>query len=303
NGETQEDLTNLLPDDYGVTVTDAVGNTSSLEVTILFVPGGLNAVMTPSDSITSCHMAFNVTLTVSPLPNVVYAFRRINANGSTSTLQQGTDNTFQPNSPGTWSYYAVAVDTVTGCMDVTDLVFVTLSPLPPPTFTAGPCVNGELTFTGSPTDPSYAYQWLMNLAPIAGATNAVYTTSQIGAFRFRVTDSCGVVKLSDSVYYNSDCFFDAVPAAPWAEANGVHLFPNPNAGTFDVEALLQSAGTGKITLQLVDVMGRVVWEQPLQLLNGYGRTNVKINGLSSGVYVLRTVTPRTTLVNSFVISR
>ena len=81
------------------------------------------------------------------------------------------------------------------------------------------------------------------------------------------------------------------------------MFPNPNAGTFDVEALLQSAGTGKITLQLVDVMGRVVWEQPLQLLNGYGRTNVKINGLSSGVYVLRTVTPRTTLVNSFVISR
>lgn len=79
--------------------------------------------------------------------------------------------------------------TSASCSTFSAPVTVIASPLPPTAFTASNggniCAGSTVTLTG-PVDLGYTYQWLLNGAPVAGATGQTYTTAVAGSYRLKV---------------------------------------------------------------------------------------------------------------------
>ena len=65
------------------------------------------------------------------------------------------------------------------------------------------------------------------------------------------------------------------------------VVPNPNKGTFSVTGTLRSNSNEEISLQLVDVLGHVVYTGKTTANNGVINEKVQIsNTLANGMYIL-----------------
>lgn len=67
------------------------------------------------------------------------------------------------------------------------------------------------------------------------------------------------------------------------------VYPNPNAGIFTVK--LNAGGRVNGTVQVIDVTGRVVFTQPVDVMGAY-ETNVNISQLAKGLYTVQLKTDR-----------
>ena len=295
-----EDLMDLDAGTYVVTVTDANGCSLTSTVEITGGSGDLGVELTPLGPVTSCHMAYNVMLEATMLDNVMYIFTR----DMTDWVQYNDGNVYQPNTAGTHDYAVIAIDTLTGCVDTSNAVSVTLETLPTPAIGQGECIDQTVELTASPSLPSYSFQWLLNGADITGANASTYTATQSGSYRVRITDSCGVSRVSDAANIDAACFTGFEEIALNKSGAGLSVYPNPNDGHFAIETYVYLGGNENVQMQVVNMLGQVVFTQQLQLVAGYAKADIAIDRvLADGVYSVRVLSKQGTAAVNIVVTR
>ncbi len=172
--------TNLLPA-YSVIVTDANGCTA------VSAPFSVSLAVSPVFTITvtpdSCE-GTPATLLVMPVqPNVVYSWSNGGTGPSITVIQAGT-------------YTCIGTDTITGCKSSAT---ATIHPLPDLCIVPAGCYEACNPDTICGPDGLAAYQWNLNGAPIAGATNQCLIVTQSGTYSLTGTTAFGCSATSDSL--------------------------------------------------------------------------------------------------------
>ncbi len=62
------------------------------------------------------------------------------------------------------------------------------------------------------------------------------------------------------------------------------VFPNPTVG--EISLMFNSASVQKADVEIIDVAGKVVYKQTIQMLKGENKHNFKLDGVASGAYTL-----------------
>lgn len=303
NGSTSEDIDNLTANTYSVTVTDVNGCSATNESVIITSGSSVNVTVTPAGPLTSCHMALNITLTATQLPNVDYTWIR-GQFGQGYVVMQNGGNTFQPNSPGTRNYFVVATDTTTGCADTSATVQVTLSTFDKPEITVGNCVNQTVQLSVDNYGAGFTYEWYNSADVITGATSNTYTAITYGGYRVKVTDSCGVSKFSDPISLATDCFKPSSIETINAQGNGINVYPNPNSGTFNVELFFDGANYENANLEIFNIIGQRVMSKEITFVQGYVNVPVSLNDMmADGVYTIRVTLGNEEIIRKVVVNR
>lgn len=132
----------------------------------------------------------------------------------------------------------------------------------------------------------YAYQWLSNWQPIAGATSNTYSATVTGRYRVQVTDSNGCQNISGYRVVLVGCINHIPPPPPDRYAIDivttvldVEVFPNPTTGFFTLRII--GPDESKYALVVYDVLSREIekWNEiPFETDFNFG------NNLFSGIY-------------------
>ena len=204
-------------------------------------------------------------------------------------LIPGTENLYSY-SPAIDGYYSVRIasgpmQTYQDCDVMSDSVYVTMS-----TNTAIPVVitqNGnDLTAT-----PGFAsYQWYMNNAPIAGATNDIYTFTTWGDYFVLATEGNGCISQSNIVLDVNNVS---------ARNDGVMVYPNPANSILNITANL-SVGDKTVTMTITDISGRIVQSKEIDVKNGILVEQFQLDNIIPGMYFLKLQSGGFNKVVSFV---
>jgi hypothetical protein len=94
-----------------------------------------------------------------------------------------------------------------------------------------------------------------------------------------------------------------LPTKPKAAVNTtVSLYPNPASNNLNVDLSLNKAG--KVTVHVVDIMGREVYSQQFGNKSvGKNLLTADISQLQAGVYVIAIETPTGVITRQFVVSK
>lgn len=126
------------------------------------------------------------------------------------------------------------------------------------------------------------FQWLdcdNGFQIIAGETNASFTPMAInGNYAVMVTEN-GCV--DTSACYN----VDYTGIEEYVSNIEVNIYPNPSEGKFNVE--LVGISGGQVEIRIVDLQGRLVYNQILQNVNDKQVAKVDISAEKAGVYILK----------------
>lgn len=171
----------LLPA-YAVSVTDGNGCSA------VSPPVTVTVAVSPSFSVTAaptpaCEGTPSV-LSVSPVqPNVVYSWSNGGSGVSITVVQAG-------------AYTATGVDTLTGC---SSSAFATVHPLPDLCLVPTGCYKACDPDTICGPAGLASYQWNLNGAPIAGATDSCLIVTQSGSYSLTGTTAAGCSATSDTL--------------------------------------------------------------------------------------------------------
>jgi hypothetical protein len=123
------------------------------------------------------------------------------------------------------------------------------------------------------------------------SSNAAATTDSI---RVRFTSGCGngAVKAQKLSNLAKVCLTSGTPitsrvATTSVETAALNVYPNPNNGTFMVSAKTSTTAKSTATIQIIDMLGKVVAQVNAQNNNGTINTNINNSNLKNGVYTVR----------------
>jgi hypothetical protein len=219
-----------------------------------------------------------VTATASPNDSICTGSQLIlSGEGATSyTWNQGVNNNtaFTPASSGT---YTVTGTDANGCT-ATDIIEITLKPVPSVSITAAPRTSllpGDSTVLTATANPATStFNWFRNNVLIPGATSntIIVRSTDIGSYRavatneFDCSASSNIIDVKDSVKTN------------------VFIYPNPNPGEFTVR-LPAGNNDGSYVVTVYDSKGARVYAQTRAFT---GReASMDLRKLASGIYMLR----------------
>ncbi|MBL1279992.1 MAG: T9SS type A sorting domain-containing protein [Fluviicola sp.] len=168
--------------------------------------------------------------------------------------------------------YFVVATSPSGCYASSDTITITICDT---TFTPLVTQNGYLLYTDT---SSYSFQWFFNGNPMAGETGQVITASNDGNYWVELTS------------YNGCVYSSAIQVVDYTNLNEfslendqLNVFPNPSKGLFTVEMV---GVQGKnLTLNIVDVFGRIVHEQKITANNSIVKEKIQLN-VSPGVFFI-----------------
>ena len=140
------------------------------------------------------------------------------------------------------------------------------------------------TVTGS---TAVLYQWLINGAPIPGATTARF----ISTFNHHDSVTCEVTDTTTCGYSVFKTIFIEVGSTGIPEAvNGggdIRIVPNPNHGDFMIEGWLGNAHIGFAQVDVVNMLGQTVYSNGITIENGKVAAGIDLGTeVSAGVYLL-----------------
>jgi aminopeptidase YwaD len=81
--------------------------------------------------------------------------------------------------------------------------------------------------------------------------------------------------------------------------SNVSVFPNPSAELINVNLNLKSEQ--KVSLELIDMLGKVITVKDLGTLQGDSKQSINVSGITKGTYVVRVVTEKGTEVRKIII--
>ncbi len=155
---------------------------------------------------------------------------------------------------------------------------------------AGPVVYNT-AFTATVTNGGFApsYQWLINGAVIAGATNSGYTApllnnGDVVSCYVIVNSTCG----TQSVEGSATVISANVGVQPVVNGNGdIRLSPNPNKGQFTISGNVGISGESEYTLEITDLLGQVIYKTAVTAHNGELNERVVLDhSVANGMYLL-----------------
>ena len=158
--------------------------------------------------------------------------------------------------------------------------------------------------SGSGLAPTY--QWFKNSMPVAGATNTVFITNDLhtgDSINCVVTNNDQCSGVSTFNYINITVAGN-VEVNTVASAMSLTLYPNPNSGTFILSGNTQSGNNEPVIVDIIDIMGSIVYHAAITPINGMINEPILINGnISSGQYLLRLISDNKTEAIRFSIVR
>ncbi len=123
------------------------------------------------------------------------------------------------------------------------------------------------------------------------SSNAAATTDSI---RVRYTSGCGngavkAQKLSNvaRVCLTNGTEITSRIAPTSVETATLNVYPNPNNGNFTISAKTSITAKSYATIQIIDMLGKVVAQVNAQNNNGTINTNINNSNLKNGVYIVR----------------
>ena len=149
------------------------------------------------------------------------------------------------------------------------------------------------------------YQWAVNNTTIAGATNSVYVTNTLSHL-----DSVSCMVTTTGICNGNQTFnwiivsvnnvgFDDVTN----NSSSIMLLPNPNRGEFVLKGKTGNATDGLMQLQVVDVLGKVVFGKEITVANGIINEHIVLDhAIANGMYLLHLTLGGESKVLHFVVS-
>jgi hypothetical protein len=153
-----------------------------------------------------------------------------------------------------------------------------------------PLGNLDICLTGSVDlqangGAGLSYQWLKNNNNIPGATNQIYTATTKGSYKVAVTASGTCTSISLKTKVINSCKLGE------EEFEEFELFPNPASTQIQFMNPFEQA-----VLIISNLIGEILLEKKI-----YGvKNNVDVSALTSGVYFIRLISEKGTVVKSFV---
>lgn len=146
----------------------------------------------------------------------------------------------------------------------------------------------SVTFTATVTEggPKPTYQWLVNSVAINGATTNTYTNNTLNngdsvACLVWGTGMCSFFTFN-ALKMEVSTGFDVV-------TNGadIRMMPNPTDGAFTITGTLSSRTTAEVSLEVLDMLGQVVYKGTTIAKGGVLNDKVELsNALANGMYIL-----------------
>lgn len=164
----------------------------------------------------------------------------------------------------------VEVTDSSGC-SVRDSLTLTLHPAPVPVITN----NGGTLETGAGYS---SYQWMLGGSAIGGATTNTYTPLGSGVYSVEVTDSNGCTGVSDTTIIT-------IGIDGGFASDAVRIWPNPAKESLQLSIVTATAGERQV--EIIDLTGRVLLRREIRIFQGETRSELSLDGLSAGAYLLR----------------
>jgi hypothetical protein len=132
------------------------------------------------------------------------------------------------------------------------------------------------------------YQWYVNSAAIAGATNVSYTSSNFAnndEVMVEVTNNGACLSMSGAKTVVMKVSTVGVQAV--AGGSDVRLMPNPNKGDFFVKGTLNVASDKDVQVEVTNMLGQVVYSGVAEVRSGSVDAHIQLsNTLANGMYIL-----------------
>jgi hypothetical protein len=149
------------------------------------------------------------------------------------------------------------------------------------------------------TDVTYGgiaptYQWYVDNDSIPGATNSSYTTHVYDrndtvycvVHGVSPCDTGTITGVSNKIIIYGQGYLSVNSVS--ATGSDLSLFPNPNTGSFVLSGILGKASNHDVTLEVVDVLGRSVFNGTTTPKNRAIRAEIKLEkDIAAGTYLLR----------------
>lgn len=132
------------------------------------------------------------------------------------------------------------------------------------------------------------YQWQRNGVDIPGATNSTYTlvgVTSTDTIRLEVTSTMGCA-VPDSAFSNALVVHTNVGVAAMPTMfDDLTLYPNPNAGTFNIKGSVNSQDA--VLVEVINTLGQVIHHEVVPVQNNALDRSIGVSDMPNGVYLLR----------------
>lgn len=153
-----------------------------------------------------------------------------------------------------------------------------------------PAVTNDLDTVFSTASTSY--QWYLDNNAISGATNQTHIVLSTGFYSVQVTDANGCTATSDSV-------FVAPSAIETYETSNFSVYPNPNAGKFNMA--FGNVDLNNVRIQIVNVVGAVIDERFYEAITSGSVLPIELPEQTSGVFFITVYHPELRIHRKIII--
>lgn len=184
--------------------------------------------------------------------------------------------------------YSVTVTNSYGCsasVSASDTVQVFSNPPNPTIFLAGDTLKCLVT--------GFNFQWLVNDTAIAGETNFYFVPSYTGNYSVVLISNEGCSDTSQVLFFT----FTEINSAENISSE-ILIYPNPANKTLHIE----SEQAGKSTLRLMDLTGKIVFEQEFVSASNHLHETIDVSILERGIYFLELNTTGKKIVRKIVVN-
>lgn len=276
-GESTQTITVNTSGTYGVAVTDSLANITTDSIVVNFFNQPVVDLGVDQDL---C-MVDSICLSVAPVVGSSYMWNDTIADTIFCTVSAGT--------------YWIACTDSNSCVGM-DTINITANVMPIADITTCDTTNCPVVqFTDGSTN-NLTWDWNFGDGNTSSLQNPSNTYLSGGSFTVSlvVTNNCG----SDSIVKNVDitCYAGLAELGDW----DVLVYPNVNSGNFQIE--INGMNGQELEVQLYSTSGKLVYNKTVLPVSNTHVEDVKAQGLSNGMYVLKLSSNENMMTERIVIS-